>query len=186
VQDLALIDEPFERRGDVTVYFTDLEKQHILGQIERLLILHGKLHARKDTAARDIAVLTDALCSANIPYKHVLAGIQFLQDRDEVKTVTIGVLKSAARQSMSTEPRQRQNCPHCEGKGIVTMIRADGEYKKYLSSWACVCPNGDRPAKNTARWNGEREFTRNENRFGQIVPATFIFWAPNEPRPVIQ
>lgn len=169
--DLTLFEEPYRPRFEVLIEFSDLEKQQVLRLIENLLILHGKAHDK-----RVVGALAAAICTANIPYKNIVAGIHWLQDQDEVRSITIGILKMAARRTIGSETATdtRIDCRYCNRTGLVELRRDNPgkDFHDYRSAFACACENGGR-SRGLVRWNGlDVQISRD---------VTFMFRSYTEP-----
>lgn len=113
-------------------------------ELDRLFILQDKPFGENKKH-----VFVQELEGSGFPFAAAVSGIRALADRD-LKTLKLFVIKESIVKFMNFE-REKTNCQHCRGCGIVSMVREDG----YSFAFACTCSAGLLMDKEFVRWNGK-------------------------------
>ena len=182
----TMFDDPAPATADIIVLITADQKAMIMNELKRLFVFHGKRMSDEERG-----MFASELCVSNLPYKAILAGIRELQSvHDESKNknvVTFWAIKEACQRHAAAEFRAEE-CEQCGGTGLVTLIRADSEFKGYECVFGCLCSNGDRQLKSAprmCRWNGLEVQDMIDRAGGRRIRVRFVHWPRNKPRPVI-
>lgn len=130
--------------NELTVFWDEGERVSVGNELTRLFALQDKAFSQDKRA-----IFIDELANMNIAAGAVIQGIRSLVHED-LKTIKIGMLMSAARGYVQHEPNGVA-CPGCSD-GIVTMR----DEKGYRFALGCLCARGAQRAKSArlAIWNG--------------------------------
>ncbi len=113
-------------------------------ELERLFIVQDR-----PLGDNKKSMFLSELSDTGFPFGAIVSGIRALADKD-LKTLKLFVIKESIVRFISFD-REKTNCPHCRGTGIISMVREDG----YSFSFACRCAAGQIVDKEFVKWNGE-------------------------------
>lgn len=165
-------------KGHLISLLSEVEKDDLGDLIEQVFVIHGK-----HTSAKSRSILTAELAHANIPFKHLVAGLQDLKDEENIPGLELWRIKAACRKHQHADFKASA-CPDCNAEGTVTMIYATGDRRGRETNLACSCPNGERWARGSnnfkalLRWNGLPEQGHG--------PYLLVAWPRNQERPSVR
>lgn len=169
-----MFDAPPTESNDLVLLITTEQKAMVMNELKKLFAFHAKRMSDEERG-----MFASELCSGKLPYKAILAGIRELQKSKDAtinkNVVTYWAIEDAC-QKHAAESFQPAPCDSCHGSGLVPMLRGEGQFKGYESSFACICENGDRRAKadRIPKWTGQPFQDMVDHRGGTKIAVRFF------------